>query len=96
MPLVQRGTVTGSARVKIPAGIQSGRLLRMRGKGLPQLQGTGRGDMIVRVLVWTPQQLTAEQESQFRRLAQTEAAPPRPEQSEGRGFWSKVREALGG
>ena len=89
-------TVTGSARVKIPAGIQSGRLLRMRGKGLPQLQGTGRGDMIVRVLVWTPQQLTAEQESQLRRLAQTEAAPPRPEESEGRGFWSKVREALGG
>lgn len=89
-------TINGSARLKIPPGIQSGRLLRMRGKGLPHLQGANRGDMIVRVLVWTPAQLTPEQETLFRKLEQVESAPPRPGEEEDRGFWSKVREALGG
>jgi molecular chaperone DnaJ len=89
-------TISGSARLKIPAGIQSGRLLRMRGKGLPQLQGGGRGDMIVRVLVWTPTQLTAQQESILRELGQVETPAPRAGEGEDRGFWSKVKEALGG
>jgi molecular chaperone DnaJ len=93
---VEVPTVGSSARLKIPAGIQSGRLLRMRGKGLPQLQGGGRGDMIVRVLVWTPQQLTSEQEALLRRLAQVESPAPKAGDGEDRGFWSKVREALGG
>jgi molecular chaperone DnaJ len=93
---VEVPTITGSARLKIPAGIQSGRLLRMRGKGLPLLQSTNRGDMIVRVVVWTPAQLTPEQEVMFRKLAQIEAAPPRAGESDERGFWSKVKEALGG
>ncbi len=88
-------TVPGSARVKIPAGVQSGRLLRLRGKGLPHLQGGGRGDLIVRVIVWTPTEVTAEQEALFRRLAELEAAPPVVgDQGKDRGFWTKVREAF--
>jgi molecular chaperone DnaJ len=93
---VEVPTLTGAARLKIPGGTQSGRLLRMRGKGLPQLQGAGRGDMIVRVMVWTPAQLNAEQESILRKLAQVEDKPPRAGEGEARGFWDKVREALGG
>jgi molecular chaperone DnaJ len=93
---VEVPTISGNARLKIPAGIQSGRLLRMRGKGLPQLQGGGRGDMIVRVLVWTPTQLTTQQESILRDLAQVETRAPRAGEDEDRGFWSKVKEALGG
>ena len=89
-------TLSGAARLKIPGGTQSGRLLRMRGKGLPQLQGTGRGDMIVRVMVWTPTQLSSEQESLLRKLSQIEDKPPRAGEGEERGFWDKVREALGG
>lgn len=88
-------TVQGSARLKVPAGIQAGRLLRMRGKGLPHLQGGGRGDMIVRVTVWTPTELTAEQESLLRKLAEIETPAPVPgEETKERGFWSKVREAF--
>jgi molecular chaperone DnaJ len=68
----------------------------MRGKGLPHLQGGGRGDLIVRVLVWTPTQLTTEQEALFRKLAQVEERAPQAGEEEDRGFWSKVREALGG
>ncbi|MGH7467254.1 MAG: molecular chaperone DnaJ [Longimicrobiales bacterium] len=89
-------TLTGTAQLRVPAGIQAGRLLRMRGKGLPQLQGGGRGDLIVRIIVWTPSQLTAEQEALMRRLAQIEQQAPRAGQEEDRGFWSKVREAFGG
>jgi molecular chaperone DnaJ len=87
--------VGGSTRLKIPAGTQSGRLLRLRGKGLPQLQATGRGDLIVRVFVWTPTQLSSEQEALFRKLAKVEdAAPLRTGDEKDRGFWSKVREAF--
>jgi molecular chaperone DnaJ len=90
-------TVAGSAKVKIPAGTQSGKLLRLRGKGLPHLQGAGHGDMIVRIVVWTPTSLTAEQESLIRKLAKIEAdAPEQIDQDEDRSFWSRVREAFGG
>jgi len=89
-------TLSGTARLRIPPGIQSGRLLRLRGKGLPHLQGGGRGDMIVRVVVWTPTQLTSEQESLFRKLAQVESRPPEKMDEEDRGFWSRVKEALSG
>ncbi len=93
---VEVPTLSSAARLKIPAGTQSGRLLRMRGKGLPQLQGSTRGDMIVRVMVWTPTQLNSDQESLFRKLGQVEDQPPRSSEGEERGFWDKVRETLGG
>jgi molecular chaperone DnaJ len=94
---VEVPTVTGSARVRIPAGTQSGRLLRMRERGLPHLQSGGRGDQIVRVLVWTPTALTPETEALFQRLAELESTPPtdgdRPREQ---GFWRKVKEAFSG
>lgn len=94
---VEIPTVSGSARLKIPAGIQSGRLLRLRGKGLPHLQGAGHGDLIVRVAVWTPTPLTKEQEALLEKLAKIEAkAPDQIDAEEDRGFWSRVREAFGG
>ncbi|HEX6693530.1 MAG TPA: molecular chaperone DnaJ, partial [Longimicrobiales bacterium] len=75
-------------KVKISAGTQSGRVLRLRSKGLPHLQGGGRGDMLVRVTVWTPTDLTAEQEQILRKLQQVESAPPAPGGDEAqRGFW---------
>jgi molecular chaperone DnaJ len=90
-------TVDGTARLKIAAGTQSGHLLRMRGKGLPQLNATAHGDMIVRVLVWTPTHLSPKQEQIFRELGATEVTPPAPgEAGDDRGFWSRVKEALGG
>lgn len=93
---VEVPTVSGAARVKIPAGIQSGKLLRLRGKGLPHLQGGGHGDMIVRVVVWTPTELTPEQEALFKKLAKIENdAPESVDMDEDRGFWSRVREAFG-
>ncbi len=88
-------TVDGIARIAVPPGIQSGQLLRLRGRGLPELNGRERGDQLVRILVWTPQRLSPEQEEAFRRLqAVEEAAPERVDTADRGGFWSRVREAF--
>ncbi|MDP2954898.1 MAG: molecular chaperone DnaJ [Longimicrobiales bacterium] len=90
-------TVDGTARVTIPAGIQSGELLRLRGLGLPHLNAQGHGDELIRVLVWTPEELTPPQEEAFRRLAEIESkAPDKLNQKSRRGFWSRVKEAFSG
>jgi molecular chaperone DnaJ len=87
--------VGGTETVRVPAGVQSGEVITLQGKGLPRLGGGTRGDLHVRVHVWTPADLTAEQEELFRRLAATEGAPPM-DGDRHRGFWSKVRDRLAG
>ncbi len=90
-------TIDGTARVTVPAGIQSGELLRLKGLGLPELNETMRGDQIVRVLVWTPHDLTSEQEEILRRLEEVESpAPSEIRRGSHRGFWSRVKEAFTG
>ncbi len=91
---VEVPTVWGDETVRVPAGVQSGEVLVLRGKGLPHLGGGGRGDQHVRVHLWTPADLSAEQEELFRRLAEVEGPPPQAGSRRGRGFWSRVREAF--
>ena len=84
-------------QVEIPAGIQSGELLRLRGLGLPDLNGRGRGDQLVRVAVWTPTDLTEEQKRLLRELRAVETdAPEKVERANRKGFWSRVKEAFTG
>jgi molecular chaperone DnaJ len=78
----------------VQRGTQTGTVYRLRGKGLPRLGESGRGDLHVRVQVWTPTQLSPEQERLLREWQQVETAPP-PAESMGRGFWNKLREAFG-
>ena len=79
----------------VPAGIQSGEVIRIEGEGVPEVNGRGHGDLLVRFVVWVPTRLNAEQESLVRRLRRAEDAPPdRIEPGQRRGFWSRVREAL--
>lgn len=90
-------TVEGTARVTVPAGVQSGEVLRLRGLGLPELGGRTRGDQLVRVQVWTPQDLTDEQEDLLQRFRAVEtAAPDEIRPGSRKGFWSKVKEAFTG
>lgn len=90
-------TVDGTARVTIPAGIQSGEMLRMKGLGLPHLNAHGRGDELIRVLVWTPEELTPEQEELLTRLREIESpAPDSVSRKSRKGFWSRVKEAFSG
>jgi molecular chaperone DnaJ len=88
-------TVDDDAKVKLTPGTQSGQVLRLRGRGLPQLRGGNRGDLLVRVTVWTPTHLTSEQERLLRELAKVETQIP-VTRGEERGFWHRVKEALGG
>ncbi|MEX0911815.1 MAG: molecular chaperone DnaJ [Gemmatimonadota bacterium] len=87
-------TVWGSEQVEIPAGAQSGDVLTLRGKGLPHLGGGGRGDQHVRIQVWTPVQLTSEQEQMFLQLQEIEGPPPERDDRERQGFWNRMREAF--
>jgi molecular chaperone DnaJ len=94
---VEIPTVEGATTLDIPAGIQSGQAVRVRGKGFPDLKGGRRGDLIARVRIWTPTELTADQKRLFAELRDVETPPPAMVE-EGKagtgGFWSKVREAF--
>jgi molecular chaperone DnaJ len=84
-------TPYGNERLRIPPGTQPETVLRLRGRGLPILGQDAKGDLLVRVHVWTPERLTDEQERLFRELAKLEGEAPK----RAPGFWSKIKEALG-
>lgn len=63
-------TLNGKARLKIPAGTPSGKVLRMRGKGVPHLRGRGSGDELVRVVVWVPKRPSSEEKSLLKKLGE--------------------------
>jgi molecular chaperone DnaJ len=77
----------------VPAGVQSGEVLLLRGRGLPHHGGGGRGDERVRLQIWTPQELSDEQRELFRQLGDLEGAPPQHDGKRG-GFWNRVKEAF--
>lgn len=70
-------TVDGEAQISIPPGTQSGRVLRLRGKGLPQTRGLERGDLLVDIAIRVPDTLTADERALFERLAQVSRFNPR-------------------
>jgi len=84
-------TPYGDERLAVPPGVQSGTVLRIKGKGLPHLGQNGAGDLNVRVHVWTPQNLTGEQRRLLEEFQRVEGPPPK----ENNGFWSRLKEALG-
>jgi molecular chaperone DnaJ len=84
-------TPYGEEQLRIPPGTQPETVLRLRGRGLPVLGQDTKGDLLVRVHVWTPERLTDEQERLFRELAKLEGEAPK----RSPGFWSKLKEALG-
>jgi molecular chaperone DnaJ len=86
-------TPYGQSTLRIEPGTQTGMSYRLRAKGLPRLGEGGHGDLHVRVHVWTPNKLTAEQRKVLETLREVEDEPP---QAEGGGkFWDTVRRALG-
>jgi len=88
-------TPLGDVHVQVPAGSQTGSVLTVRGKGLPSLSRGGLGDLHIRLQVWTPKNLSVEQQELFRSLAELEGDPPGDE-SLGRRFWNRVRETFNG
>ncbi|HEX6104397.1 MAG TPA: molecular chaperone DnaJ [Gemmatimonadales bacterium] len=84
-------TPYGDEQIRIPPGTQPETVLRLKSKGLPVLGQNARGDLLIRVHVWTPERLSEEQERLFQELAKLEGEPPK----RSPGFWSKLKEALG-
>jgi len=84
-------TVTGKVRIKIDAGMQSGKILRLRGKGIPSINGYGRGDLLVHVNVWTPKTLDKKQKDFFESMKDDEHFIPKPESSD-KSFFEKVKD----
>ncbi len=86
-------TVNGEAELDIPPGTQPGRVLRLKGKGVPRLRGEGRGDQLIIVSVAIPRRLTVEQRQLFERLAESLGTEVRPQE---RGFLDRLKDLLGG
>ena len=83
-------TITGKAKVKIPAGTQGGKMLRLRGKGITDINGYGKGDQLIHVQVWTPQKLTSEEKETLTALREAPNFAPNPSKKE-RSFFERVR-----
>ena len=83
--------VGGKVRIKLEAGIQSGKILRLRGKGITSLNGYGAGDILVHVNVWTPKELNKEQREFFEKMQGNDNFEPRPEKSD-KSFFEKVKD----
>ncbi len=84
-------TPFGNTVLKIPHGTQTGTVFRLKGKGLPRVGNAGKGDLHVRVHVWTPAKLSPEQERLFKEMAPHEGEPP----SDVRKFWNQIKAAFG-
>ena len=83
-------TVDGKEPLKIPAGTQTGKVFHLRGKGIPAINGYGRGDQHIRVVIETPSRLTAEQKKlleEFAALSKTNGET----HPQGKSFWEKVK-----
>ncbi|MFP9099125.1 molecular chaperone DnaJ [Flavobacterium sp. RHBU_24] len=84
-------TVSGRVRIKLEEGIQSGKILRLKGKGLPSINSYGNGDLLIHVNVWTPKSLNKEQRQFFEKALTDDNFIPKPEKSD-KSFFEKVKD----
>jgi len=84
-------TVSGKVKIKIEPGTQSGKILRLRGKGLPSIESYGSGDLLVHINVWTPQNLSKEQKQFFEKMMDDENFTPNPSKND-KSFFEKVKD----
>lgn len=84
-------TLDGKARVPIEAGIQGGKILRLKGKGIKELNGYGRGDQLIHVNIWTPKQLSSDERALLEKLRNSPNFQPKPGKNE-KGFFEKMKD----
>ncbi len=83
--------INGKVRIKLEEGIQSGKILRLKGKGIPSINGYGTGDLLIHVNVWTPKELNKEQRKFFENALTDDNFIPHPEKSD-KSFFEKVKD----
>ncbi|NLE36291.1 MAG: molecular chaperone DnaJ [Bacteroidales bacterium] len=83
-------TIDGKVRIKIDPGTQAGKILRLRGKGLPDVNGYGKGDLLVNVNVWIPKNLTREEQKVVEQFRNSDTFTPRPDEGDT-GFFDRVK-----
>lgn len=88
---VEVPTIDGAVRIKIDPGTQSGKILRLRGKGVKDINSYGKGDQLIHVNVWTPKKLNSEEKALLEKLRESENFKPQPGKGE-KGFFEKIRE----
>jgi molecular chaperone DnaJ len=86
--------IRGKAKIKLDPGTQSGKIVRLRGKGVPSVKGYDTGDMLVSINVWTPQKLSSEEKSILEKLRTAPNFQPQPTNKD-KGFFQKVKEMFG-
>jgi molecular chaperone DnaJ len=95
---VEVPTIDGKAKIKIPAGTQSGKVFRLKGKGFPAFQSYEKGDELVEVAVWSPQNLSKEELALLERLKASPNFQPGQEAAreheDEKGFFDKIKDAF--
>ena len=84
-------TIDGRAKIKIPAGTQSGKIFRLKGKGFPAVNSYQKGDQLIHVNVWTPQHVSAEEKAILEKMSHSPNFKPHPDKSD-KSFLDKMRE----
>jgi molecular chaperone DnaJ len=87
---VEVPTVEGKAKIRIDAGTQPGKILRLRGKGIPEVNGYGKGDLLVTINVYIPKNLSKEEQKIIEKLDESENIQPKPDKME-KGFFERMR-----
>lgn len=88
---VEVPTIGGKVKIKIEPGTQSGKILRLRGKGIKEVNGYGKGDQLIHINVWTPKTLTKDEKNVLEKLRNSPNFTPDPSKSE-KGFFDKMKE----
>ena len=88
---VEVPTIDGRAKIKIPPGAQSGKIFRLKGKGFPAVNSYEKGDQLVHVNVWTPQNISNEEKAMLEKMSHSPNFKPNPDKNQ-KSFFEKMRE----
>ncbi len=87
---VEIPTIEGKVKIKVEPGTQPGKILRLRGKGLPDINGYGKGDILVNISVWVPKNLSSEESQTVKKFKESDNFTPRPSK-EDKNFFERMK-----
>ena len=88
---VEIPTISGKVKIQLQNGIQSGKILRLKSKGLPSINSYGKGDLLIHINVWTPQTLSKEEKNFFESTKESDNFQPNPSIKD-KSFFDRVKE----